>query len=201
MTAEHSEIPNSPSPYQSRVTPKKLNELHRQFWVQQSELSDRRISDPVLYANATASMNSEVIRGVPLKLRKTLDLALAEAAAEKIRFQSHSYLTGARASKEDFRRDFCRKGGKALKSDPLTKLIADLVRASPKIHERTLLIELRRQTDLEDSIVISVDAESDVLPGDVRKITFENRDGTPKSAPISGLKDRLARARAKINSR
>ena len=201
MTTEYSEILSAPSPNHSRISPRQLNELNRQFWAQQSELTERRCSDPILYAIATASMDSEVIIGVPLKLRKTLDLALAEAADEKIRLPSDSQFIGPRASKEDSLRDFCRKGGKALKGDTLSRLIEDLVRRDPTINKKALLIELQRQTNLDDSIVISIDEEADVLAGDVRKIAFEDRNENQKSAPISGLKNRLARARAKINSR
>jgi hypothetical protein len=201
MTAENSEKPNTPSLNRPRITLRQLNALHRQFWAEQSELTERRSSDPVLCAIATGSMDAEVIIGVPLKLRKTLDLALAHAADGETRFQSDSHPTGARVSKEDSLRDFCRKGGKALKGDTLSRLIEDLVRGDPTINEKTLLVELQRQTNIDDSIVISIDEEADVLAGDVRKIAFEDRNGNEKSAPISGLKDRLTRARAKINSR
>lgn len=186
MRAGLSEMPNTTSPNLCRVTPRELNELHRQFWVQQSELTDKRISNPILYANATANMQSEALREVPLKHRKTLELALADAEEEW-------------NSGKDSLREFCRKGGKARKGDSLSKLIEALVRANPKITERELSWRLNRQVG--KGVIFSIDTKSSVVAGNVRMITFEDEDGRRKTAPVSGLKDRLRRAKAKINSR
>jgi hypothetical protein len=53
-------------PDQSRLTLRKLKRLNRKFWLPQSELTVRRISDRMIYDVASSSMKSEAIRGVPL---------------------------------------------------------------------------------------------------------------------------------------
>jgi hypothetical protein len=199
MTAEYSETPNDPSSIHSRITPRELNELHRQFWARQSKLTDKRISDPFLYASATASMHSEAIREVPLKNRKTLELALAEAESEKVRFQNKGHFREGWSTEQGSLQEFSRKGGRARKGDLLSKLIEALVRANPTMNERTLFLCLKRQ--IGEGVILSIDTDSSVVAGNVRVITFEDKDGRRKTASVSGLKDRLARTKAKINSR
>jgi hypothetical protein len=191
-------MPSTPSPNRPRITPRQLNELNRQFWAQQSELTERRSSEPILHAGATASMNSEVIRGIPLKLRKTLELALADAESDKIGFQSDGHSREGSSTRADPHREFCRKGGRARKGDSLSKLIERLVRVNPKITERQLFWRLNREVG--KGVIFSIDAKSSVIAGNVRVITFEDDHGRRKTASVSGLKDRLARAKAKMHS-
>jgi hypothetical protein len=49
--------------------------------------------------------------------------------------------------------------------------------------------------------VASIDNESDVLADAPRMIHFAEDNGKLMTAPLSGLKDRLFRAKKKINSR
>ncbi len=81
-------------------------------------------------------------------------------------------------------------GGKAAKPDALQRLIIDLVRARPKITERELQRELEAAHDRRQVV-------DDIADGKI----FFPKTGALKEAPISGLKDRLSRAKRKLNSR
>jgi hypothetical protein len=85
------------------ISAEQLNELHRQFWVKQSELNERRISNAAICERATSQINWEALIGVPFKWRKSFDQALAEAQIEvendTIRTQSQQF------------QSFCLKGG------------------------------------------------------------------------------------------
>jgi hypothetical protein len=76
------------------------------------------------------------------------------------------------------------------RTDALQKLIIEIVTAKPDITQADLLHDLERCAALHDVINEIEDGE----------ISF-NDDGVLKSAPVSGLKDRLTRAKKIINSR
>jgi hypothetical protein len=160
-----------------------MNEQNRQFWIKQSALRDERIADPTLFKIATRSMNWEAVSGVPVKFRKTYELALEHAASDQGLFQS----------------EHSRKAGRAPKGDALSDLIQGLVFSKPKITEKELLTQLELQVG--QGTIVSIEAESQPLAGDVRRIHFDSEDGKPKTASVFGLKDRLSRAKARINSR
>lgn len=166
-----------------QLTLAELNELNHKFWLQESELRDRRIADSLLYDIATMGMSSEVKRGVSLYSRKTLELALADAEYEK-----RSILS-----------DRAAKAGKAPKGDALNRLVLDEVRANPKITERQLLKRLEQQVG--EGTILSISSKDALLAGDVRTIRFQTVEGKEKEAPVSGLKDRLFRAKAQLDSR
>jgi hypothetical protein len=78
-------------------------------------------------------------------------------------------------------------------------LIQELVLARPTITARGLFFQLRRQVG--QGVITSIESSQSVIAEGVANIHFVNMDGKPKTAALSGLKDRLARAKAKIVSR
>jgi hypothetical protein len=165
-------------PYLSRAM---INERRRQFWLEQSELLNIRICDTVLHDIAMRDIAMEEQRMVPVKNRKSLGQALADAENSRAIVQ----------------RAFARKGGKAAKGDTLQCLIVEIVRGESKITGWQLMHKLRKMAKDGHPVVFEVDQQSDVLCDEAAKIHFKDR-GTSKTASISGLKDRLSRAKQKI---
>ena len=87
-----------------------------------------------------------------------------------------------------FRTALARRAGGASKTDPLQVLIEDIVRHEPSI-KRTEL-EQRLGDHLHLSPIEDIDEGG---------IWFAYSDGRTKRAPLTGLKDRLSRAKKKIN--
>ena len=83
-----------------------------------------------------------------------------------------------------------RKGGLARKTDVLQELIERIVRRNLAITVRALESQLREHQGIEPI--------QDFSNG---TISFTNHDGRTKDAELSGLKDRLSRAKKKIGSR
>jgi hypothetical protein len=83
-----------------------------------------------------------------------------------------------------------RRGGKAPQRDPLQKLIEEIVCQDPKISQPQLWHRLRKE--IGNGTIVSIDPE-----GPARKIHFVASDGKVKTAAVSGLKDRLSRAKQK----
>ncbi len=160
-----------------------LNQQNHRFWRVQSNLFNRQMSDDLLFDLAETDMHSEILRQVPIKSQKTLEQALVDA--ERTR---HSFQVA-----------LSRKGGKVSKSDALQTLTEEIVRRKPSITERQLLFTLANGPD--SSTVSSIDEESDVRADEPRMIHFQEDNGKRRTAPLCGLKDRLFRAKKKINSR
>lgn len=98
-----------------------MNDTAREFWELESRLLLRRISDPFLFQAATGEMESEYAQRIPLKLRKSLEQALAEAERSKITQEIRTQV----------HRELAQKGGRAQKADRLTKLIQQQVSRNP----------------------------------------------------------------------
>jgi len=158
-----------------------INRRHEQFWLKASNLLNRRLKDDALYKLALADMSAEGATFVPLKHRKSLEQALAHAVN----------------SKTIVHIAFSRKGGKVARVDSLQKMIIEIVRLEPGINDRQLRHKLYTMAEEDHPVILGVDRQSDVLPGKVAQIHFEN-DGREKTARVSGLKDRLHRARKEI---
>lgn len=165
------------------VTPQGVNRRNQEFWLMQSQLRDRRMSDELLRSFAEMDMRSESVRGVPIKSEKTLEQALADAEMAKNTFQ----------------RAFSRKGGSAPRCDALQTLIEEIAAENQKIKPGQLLIALSGPRGA--GVIASVDKESDVKADEPRMIHFVEENGMPKRARLSGLKDRLFRAKKKRASR
>jgi hypothetical protein len=108
---------------------------------------------------------------LPLKFQKTYEQSVEFAAY----------------ARDCFRRGFARKAGRAAKADALQELILESVRRNPGLTERQLMMILRTNNN-SGSAICDIDNEF---------IHFRSK-GKDKQAPISGLKDRLARAKKKI---
>lgn len=159
-----------------------INERNRQFWRVESDLLNRRMADEFLYEVARTDMSSETLRQVPIKSQKSLEQALADA--EKVRRIYQSVLA--------------RKGGKAFKGDALQLVIEAVVLKNPTMTIRQLFFKLK--DEIGQGTVTSIDEESDVRADEPRMIHFEEDNGKRMLAPLSGLKDRLFRAKKKIKS-
>jgi hypothetical protein len=164
------------------LTPRQINQLNRRFWRTRSKLMNEQITDPALYEIAMKNLNSEQLRAVPVKSQNTLEQALADAAESKTTIQ----------------RFFSWKGGKQAKPDALQRVIEKIVKKKPSTTGHELLREL---PDAEwAGTVTKIDKKGEVLAR-VVMIHFVEENETPKVAPVSGLKDRLSRAKKKILSR
>lgn len=183
MATENSQQGSKISPGSASAALHKINRRNKQFWSKQSKLTVQRISDPTLYALAARDMLSEAIR-VGFREQKSLDQALADAEqSQNILLESLPH------AEEPWRRIASRKGGRALKTDALQVLIETCVRERPDITQRQLWHRLNKHLGL--GVIRAIDSQ---------KIEFSARNGEPKTAPVSGLKDRLSRAKSKIDS-
>ena len=118
-------------------------------------------------------LRAEQIEGVPIRHQTSLYKALEDAER-----------TGKR-----FVMEHASKGGKAKKSDALQLLIEKIVVREPSISAR----QLENQLETYQGIDIIEDIEDG-------SIWFTNGDSL-KEAKLSGLKDRLLRAKRKLQSR
>jgi hypothetical protein len=164
------------------LSPQQVNERNRMFWDVQSKLRAERISSEAILEIAINDVRSETSK-VSIRLQKPFDQALADAEKTMNIVQSA----------------FSRKGGKAPKRDALQILIQDIVIQKPKITAGQLLYTLKSIRGA--GTVTSIEEESDVRGGEPRMIHYVDDSRTPKTASLSGLKDRLSRAKRKIVSR
>jgi hypothetical protein len=100
--------------------------------------------------------------------------------------------------KKSFHKDFSQKGGRGSKPDALQEVILEIVAKNPKI-TTVQLEEALKEKKCEDDI--DIDSNEDLLAGDQRQIHYEDDDGNEKTSYLSGLKDRLYRARKTLGSR
>jgi hypothetical protein len=129
-------------------------------------------------------LSSESERMVAFGSRKSYEQGLADA----------DYSRGV------FWEDFSRRGGKVAKTDALQSWIMEAVRAERGISTHELLLKIKKLANLGHSIFARVGRESGFSESDSDHIYFDN-NGKPKTAPVSGLKDRLSRAKKEILSR
>jgi hypothetical protein len=158
-----------------------LNERNRAFWEAESAQAESRMADPDVFHRATVDMHGEVARLLPVYYRKSFEQALQDAAAL---FEDPVLL------KRTHRR-LSRRGGSSKKTDALGEVILEEVQKRPAITVTELLKHLQSLQDLRQ-VVDDIDEEA---------ISFTDRKGHTKNAPISGLKDRLSRAKKALKSR
>jgi hypothetical protein len=149
-----------------------INEHNRRFWEKENALRDRRIADEITRETAFARLAREQARGTPVYYQTTVEQSLADAEGDKQLLLS---LQG-------------RKGGQAKKSDALQLEILNLARRDPDITVAELKDKLTKERfpglidEVEDGTIWFVQPDG----------SGRNRS---KEAPISGLKDRLSRAK------
>jgi hypothetical protein len=166
------------------VTLATVNHWNQEFWLDQSELLNRRIQDAALREIAMAVLSDQQAMMVPVRNRISLEKALSDAEKSRIIFQ----------------RAFSRKGGRATKRDGLQGVILEIVRANPDINTRRVLHKICKMAKHGHSLVLRVDQRSDLLDDQPEQIHFLDK-GIEKTSPVSGLKDRLSRAKKEILSR
>src|SRR6476661_3721538 len=93
-------------------TPSDLNKLNEQFWHKQSDLNKRRMADAAILGLATSQINVQGLIAMPLKFRKSFELALAESesAVENAKIPSRykQLEKRARIAKADAIKSFSR---------------------------------------------------------------------------------------------
>ena len=164
----------------------KFNQRNRDFWADQRTLMDRRMADLAILETAVESVESENKRQVAIRSQKSFEEALLDAERAKQRFI----------------RQQARSGGKAAKADSLQRIIADVVRQNPEIAVTQLLLELRKHQG--DGIIDEVDATRIYFRQTGRAAMSGGGEVVgmkviSASAPISGLKHRLTRARRNVS--
>ena len=173
------------------VTPTEINEINAKFWEVESKKAELRMNDPLVRDIALARVESDFKRYIPARYQISLELALVEA--------------------EQSKRHFSRRGGRADKTDALQDFIIAILRKEPKITVTQLLVKLRLATQPGGPIEEVTDKDISYIEQKdkeraLKDATRRGRGGrTPvesvsRSAPISGLKDRLSRARKKLKS-
>jgi hypothetical protein len=167
------------------VLPPSYDELNRrgtEFWQAESVNPLRRASDPSLLAQAMEDLEFESKRTVPVHNRQTLELALARAEERKGRIKNEV--------RREVRAEDGRLGGRPPRGDALQTFIEEIVAEKPNIKISSLLDRIRSEE--LGGVIEEVDS---------REIHFKHGDFGSRSAPIAGLKDRLARARKSQKSR
>jgi hypothetical protein len=159
-------------------TLKELNEANAHFWRIQRVAFYERMADPAISEAASEAWRAQQCRSVPPASQFSLETALEDAER----------------SFQIFSKQRARQGGIVPKADSLQLLIETIVRHRLDISENQLLEKLRvYQTtrfvvqDIEDGFILFT-SNSGKLSKD-------------KKAPVSELKDRLARAKKKVKSR
>jgi hypothetical protein len=161
-----------------------LNSLNALVWSQRSEWLEAKLNDQDLCLIAYNDLTSELSRKLPFHDRLSFEGALAKAEATIVLV----------------RRAIGSRGGKAERTDPLQSVILEAVREQPTIQRNELLHLLRKLAREEHAVVWQVDEKSRLLVDQEEQIHFMD-GGRIATAPVSGLKDRLFRARKKIRSR
>ena len=155
-------------------SPAEMNQRHREFWAVEMPKLERRMADAQLVALAAEDMASETLRRIPIYNRKTIELAYEDAERRRATIRSGDG----------------NRGGRPPSGDTLQRLIEEIVRRRPTIPASALLARLH---DLQHQGVIQDIDDSEIWFADAR--------GASRTAPLSGLKDRLTRARKTVNSR
>jgi hypothetical protein len=165
-----------------------FNERNREFWARQKILMDRRMADRAILETAVEAIDSETKRHVAIRSQKSFEEALQDAERAKRRFV----------------RQQARSGGKAAKADSLQMIITDIVQKNPEIAVTQLLLELRKYQG--DGIIDEIDETHIYFRQSGAAAKPEGGQAVGKrvisdSAPISGLKHRVTRARKKVSKK
>jgi hypothetical protein len=167
---------------QDPISVEAINEQNRLFWIEQSELMERRMRDDVVFQFAYDIVKSEPIRHVPI----TYQLQIGEALAKGEEFKKLVLSSNG------------KKGRMTPRSNSLQNLIEEIVRKNPKITVGGLVRELEGASGA--GVVTGIDRASSCLAGDSPQIRYFEDNEKEKTASLKGLKDRLSRAKRKIAS-
>jgi hypothetical protein len=167
----------------TKITPGDVNRINAEFWEVESKKLEERMKDPVLREAAFARLRSETMRGVCVKKQMTLDGALA--AEEQTALKSADHIEARVVSRR------ARRAGSSEKVDALQSFINSVVEKRPKITGPELLDKIRAE----------VGTGGPIVDLDETSIWFVGAHDQSRSATISGLKDRLSRAKRKTKSK
>ena len=156
-----------------KPSPFDLVETYSNFWAEEQAAAEQRMKDPAILSAALCSMADETQRQVPIPWQISIYGALLHAEIANRQFLAEQ----------------SRRAGSAAKTDALQMFIIDVVRANRSITHVQLLDKLR-QAQQPGGLIEDID---DNL------ISFVDGNGRGKAARISGLKDRLFRARKKLD--
>jgi hypothetical protein len=161
-----------------------INERNRSFWEEQNKLRNGRVTDPVLVAMLVAELQSPAYR-LPTR-RGSVEEILARADQTK-----HLVLRLLEPSiRQDALRERARRAGSSKRPDALQLHIVELVQANPKITAAQVLEKLQ-----------AIPRPGPVDDVDETHIHYRHgRADHLKSAPISGLKHRVSRAKKFLQS-
>jgi len=155
--------------------------IHREFWRGRAERQERQLADEDLVKEAFADLLELAELKVPFHKLRSFDMLLD---------RTEKRLTDHRARfLGEVRQENGRRGGKARKSDALQRLIDEIVARTPTIDCSTLLQRLK----IREKLGIIEDIDED-------EISFSAANGRSKSIRVTSLKDRLYRARKKVES-
>jgi hypothetical protein len=165
---------NSETCYRAR-TFTEIGAIHQKFWRARAKKTELQLEDGHLANEAFIEAMEQ--RTLPLHNQKSFDSLLDRAEARRERALIW------------LRQENGRRGGKSRKSDRLQGLVEEIVAKYPKIDCPTLLRLLSNKQGA--GVIEDVDEE---------EIAFIDAKGQLKSAEITGLKDRLYRAKKKVES-
>jgi hypothetical protein len=160
----------------------KLNKANKDFWELEGQKLEKRMDNPALREAAFARLASEFRRRVPVQNQMTLESALEEEeqAFSKRADLVEPFVVSRRA----------RRAGSAKKVDALQGFIVSVVRCRRTIKVSELLEKIRAEAGSGRPI-------EGVAAGCIEFVGANHRS---RSSPISGLKDRLSRAKAMLRS-
>lgn len=155
---------------------KNLNERHAAVYAKRAQKLQEELNETTLKI-ALDQRQSEADRGIPIA-NWTFEGAINDAtdAAAVVKAQQ------------------ARNAGRSKKTDALQELIVEIVRDNPRISQSQLLLKLGAPKK-PGGVIEDIDGPEEAKPS----IHFV-QNGRSKEAPISGLKDRLTRARKVIKS-
>jgi len=167
----------------SKITPADVNKINAEFWEVEPKKHEERMKNPALREAAMARLRSEARRRVGVPSQLSLEGALMEE--EQMALKNADYIEGRVVSVR------ARRAGSVEKVDALQSFIISAVKKKPSITVSQLL----------DKICAEAGSGGRILEIEKGFILFVGANDRIRKSSISGLKDRLWRARKKLKSK
>jgi hypothetical protein len=160
-----------------------INDANRVFSTAQNVEFQRRLTDPLLLQHAMEDVVGEQMRRVPVGNQTTLEVAIerAERLAIAVRAQHAPSQVREALSQQGSR------GGSAARTDPLRDLIIQIVREEQSINWKGVFRQLEAR--VREGVILAITDED---------IVYRGLRGKEGRAALSGLKDRVSRAKAAL---
>lgn len=142
--------------------------------------------------------NQERLMANEANLEIALDLVKAEYATPTYFVLKRSYgtlLHQANTFRTIALKEQASKGGKASKTGPLQKLIIRAIKQNPAINEHKLYLLLKKHPG------VRIEQPSETVAGEPPMVHFMDKKCEEESAQVSGLKDRLYRAKKSFRAK